>query len=517
MSNVRSLSMGLMSLIIGVLLITSCKTLGPGSQTKTWDHLSESERPILNQLDKDIIDYQSMVEEALVLRKEAIMFYNGLKSGERQVDHLTSGDLRALSSGLVSYLELRDKIFKLINKYKTWDQKGNQPGLDKHLRLKGVMLALSAALVLYDNYNAAVVLYQNDRKLRRKLNENDQAYKIQSDSLLDISISFHSNHNRREVKKAINRYKNYNSWIGYASDGDMNLAYLNILIKNSPSYEVFTSASHFKRIADKVTKYVTFLRDGRDDMNDLREGTMNELSKVFGNTMGLFATRKGKMYNKPKVEQAILAELKPLDIILEKTPFRLTDKFIPGHFGHVAIWMGTRPELEELGVWDELSAEHKAKIESGHGVLEALRDGVQLNTMAHFLNIDDYAALRYEGMTLTQKREFIRLAFGQDGKKYDFNFDVETQDKIVCSELAYVVYTDLDWPTKATLGRVTISPDNVAEKALNNGPLRLISFYHDGKKVSDKNAYKLYEDLQKKGNRGSPFAAVQAQAQRIVE
>lgn len=40
------------------------------------------------------------------------------------------------------------------------------------------------------------------------------------------------------------------------------------------------------------------------------------------------------------------------------------------------------------------------------------------------------------------------------------------------------------WPTEKTLGRETISPDNVAAKALDGGPLRLVLMYHDGKPVN---------------------------------
>ena len=77
------------------------------------------------------------------------------------------------------------------------------------------------------------------------------------------------------------------------------------------------------------------------------------------------------------------------------------------------------------------------------------------------------------------------MAFRQIGKKYDFNFDVNTTDKIVCSELAYVSFPAFDWPTEAVLGRHSISPDNVAQLAWNNVPLRLVMFYHDGERVPE--------------------------------
>ena len=220
------------------------------------------------------------------------------------------------------------------------------------------------------------------------------------------------------------------------------------------------------------------------------------LSGLFGNTVGLYESRKGKLHGNLEAKRNLQSVLQPLDIILEKTPFRLTDKLIPGHFGHVAIWTGSKAELIDLGVWnnvvvsqyaDQLSDLENPASKDESQIIEALRDGVQLNTLDHFMNVDDIAILRPmfgEGNEATV-REAMILAFRQLGKKYDFNFDVNTTDKIVCSELAYVSFPTLDWPTEKTLGRHSISPDNVAQLAWNNLPLQLIMFYHDGELVDE--------------------------------
>jgi len=174
------------------------------------------------------------------------------------------------------------------------------------------------------------------------------------------------------------------------------------------------------------------------------------------------------------------------DILLEKTPFRLTDKFIPGHWGHAAIWIGTEAELRNLGIWEhELVRQYHEKIRAGDHIVEALRTGVELNPLHEFLNIDDLAILRNPNFDKATLAHHIILALRQLGKEYDFNFDVETTDKIVCSELIYTVYTDMTWPTEKALGRYTISPDNVASKALNGGGLQLVLFYHDGKLITE--------------------------------
>lgn len=85
-----------------------------------------------------------------------------------------------------------------------------------------------------------------------------------------------------------------------------------------------------------------------------------------------------------------------------------------------------------------------------------------------------------ESLTTEEMKATILRALRQMGKAYDFNFDIETTDKIVCSQLVYLAYSHIDCPTESTFGRYTISPDNIAVKALNNGPLKLINFYHSG-------------------------------------
>ena len=72
---------------------------------------------------------------------------------------------------------------------------------------------------------------------------------------------------------------------------------------------------------------------------------------------------------------------------------------------------------------------------------------------------------------------------GVFGNMFDFNFDVQTTDRIVCSELCYVSITDIDWQTDATLGRATISPDNVAAQVLNRR-LDIVLLYHRANPVS---------------------------------
>ena len=251
-------------------------------------------------------------------------------------------------------------------------------------------------------------------------------------------------------------------------------------------------------IDDVVNRKQSKLRsEVTDNIAELNRSAVNGISAFFGNLVGTVEERKGKLYGDKITESYLTGQLKAGDILLEKTPFRLTDKMIPGHFGHAAIWVGTEQELRLLGIWDhKIVRKYHEQIRSGHGVVVALRSGVEMNSLAHFMNIDDVAIVRQQKIDNKERGKVIIRTLRQVGKEYDFNYDVETTDKIVCSELVYQAYTGIFWPTDKIMGRYTISPDNVAFNAINNGPLALITFYHDGKRI-DKDAGVLMENLMK--------------------
>lgn len=235
------------------------------------------------------------------------------------------------------------------------------------------------------------------------------------------------------------------------------------------------------------------------------------LTVVFGVGVGIVNFRNGKLDNleQDKIND-LASKLRPLDILLEKTPFRLTDKFIPGYYGHVGIWLGTEKELRENGLWDLLPHYYQIakerysydgppfqdSIRQGKHIVEALRTGVEINSLPHFLNIDDLVVVRAnlcEGdisdlkpcIAPDAKQKYLIEAFKQIGKNFDFSFDVNTDDEIICSELAYRVFMDIDFNTTRIFNKFSISPDQIAVMATQNKDLFYpILIYYKGKKVS---------------------------------
>lgn len=437
---------------------------------------------------------QLLVEQSLVSRSEMLKVANSLnKDNDVQ---LTSRDLLVLKEGSESYLEIRDDLFKIAYAYEcaldVSDETLAKYDINNEMHLKGLMLSLGAALTLYDNYFLGIVLFQQDERLRKILNDPDMGFGLVANKLEEVTLNVNSIEIRHRMRRAITFYEEKS--VNLEITNDEEYEYLKLLIESSPSYNYVKEIRVGKIASNKLS---AFEKITEDRISEISKDGFDIVSKLFGNTLGLFESRKGKLYGNEEVTQKIKNVLKPLDIILEKTPFRLTDKFIPGHFGHVAIWTGTKSELIDLGIWEnqqikqyanEISSENNPDSKDEHQIIEALRSGVQLSSLEDFMNVDDIAILRpvfkeKDNQPLT--KEAIEMAFRQIGKKYDFNFDVNTTDKIVCSELAYISFPSIDWPTEKTLGRYSISPDNVAQLAWNNIPLELVLFYHDGKLVPD--------------------------------
>ena len=419
--------------------------------------------------------YQSMVERSLSHRVKAYRLFEELE--EKEI--FSGADLNNLHYLTLRQLSLKDEIAHYVEAYKSLvDDAGEY---SEQERMKLIMTSLSALLLRYDNYIIAYINYENHRELREVLNDDDSAYDIPTNTLLDMTKIYNSLTQREDVKKLIEFYDaNIES---FSSVKDNYFLYLKTLIEQSPSYTIGFDNDSAYALNNLSDLYILSL----DSIDELLTDGVNELSKFLGNKAGLVETRKGKLYSDDEVTQKVSLALRAGDILLEKTPFRLTDKLIPGHWGHAAIYIGTSLELQDLGIWDhEVVVPFQEQILAGKRIDEALRDDVQLNSVEHFLNIDDLAILRDTEESDSEKVDRILLTLRQLGKEYDFNYDIETSDKIVCSELVYATSILIDWKTESLVGINTISPDNVAIKSIEQDSRFTIELlYHDGVEIEE--------------------------------
>jgi hypothetical protein len=395
---------------------------------------------------------------------------------------LRADQLERFHQNIVARTELKDKLLNQIRPYLELVNHPENVRTDEELFHYLQVMAIGYSLT--DNYQDFVETLQNNSHLRHIANEENSSFGESRNSLRETVKLFYSVRFHRPTLRGARRFDELRIDLNQRVLADPDLAFFWTVIESSATFQYLSKQTHFGRIRYDVGFFFKKLfgskRIFRDVIHNTLADTVFALSKAFGNTAGLFQFRRGYLYHSKPLIQDLQSKLRPGDVLLEKTPFRLTDRFIPGYWGHNAIWLGTEDELKSLGIWDHPKIKPlQARIHVGQSIVEALRPGVTTNTLEHFTDIDCLAILRRTNFTPDQMKEAIIRAAAQYGKKYDFGFDVETQDTLVCSELMFMAYTDVPFKLEKILGRYTINPDSVADAALN-GTFDIIMLISDG-------------------------------------
>jgi hypothetical protein len=189
--------------------------------------------------------------------------------------------------------------------------------------------------------------------------------------------------------------------------------------------------------------------------------------------------------------------LRPLDLIFEKKRYKLTDYTIPGHFGHVGVWLGTEDDLRELGLWDHPSlAPFREEIRAGRSIFEVRITGLVFNSLENWVNLDEMAVIRaknvFDGGVANSAMAYEGL-YNQMGKTYDFAFNAMTSSVLTCTELGFQALGHVRWPLKKMLGNYTITPDSMAELAFAaNSPVEFVMYLYgdeNGVQLKDANYF----------------------------
>ncbi len=205
--------------------------------------------------------------------------------------------------------------------------------------------------------------------------------------------------------------------------------------------------------------------------------TGNFLSGIFGNTVGFF---HGKREDQNQNIQLLQETLQPFDIVLSKSRKHLTDKFIPGYFGHSAIWIGNFEQLQKLGLDNSIHViNNKEQLNNEACMLESLRNKTHLNKLETFADGEDYLILRYKNLDKTNIKSIIS-SLRHIGKKYDFNFNVESPDRLFCTELVFYAYNFIPWEAKKKFNRYTLNPDDIVKQALDNPEFEVALWINNG-------------------------------------
>ncbi|HAZ13523.1 MAG: hypothetical protein A2X86_13410 [Bdellovibrionales bacterium GWA2_49_15] len=435
-----------------------------------------------------IQQWQEDVADSLRYREMALAFF--MEASENlKADKPLSGTQMA---DLYKLNYVRQELFKKIKKtadasYLNFKKEAKR---DSH-GAKTYLLGLESFLyylLIDDNVLLADMLFQKQKDLRRLLNEDNQSYSIVSNGLREEVEHYFSFKMMARKSKLNNTLRNLLKKVEVAA----NVSGIDLeerdLVLASYQYQYKYQHSYGKRFSLNTkhiwAKYFSGQKNVRDFFRYVADKFVFNVVYAFGRSIGQIQWRKGKLFDRKDYETKMLGRLKPMDVFFDKSRYKVTGRIIPGFWNHNAVWVGTEAELKALGIWEHpLVKPHQEKIRQGRSILEALGMGTVLNTLAHFMNVDDLAIARKENMTDAEIAQKLLLVFAQYGKKYDFNFNTNSESDIICSEVVLIGYPEVPFKQSKLLGKWSTTPSDLGLQTLPGGTFVLHTLYNEGKEI----------------------------------
>lgn len=265
------------------------------------------------------------------------------------------------------------------------------------------------------------------------------------------------------------------------------------LVGLKKEYAHFTSEKFINEFFEKLNEEKISLPDSLSINREIKDGRFIRTSdvlrksatsivsgaaRVWGFISDKLKWRDGRLNKNEKLISAMRSKLKPLDMIFEKRTFVLSNYTIPGHWGHVAVWLGTKEELEQTTAWDkEFFKPFREAVEAGKNIVEIRKQGMHFVSLEDFSNLDEIAVTRITHFTEDFDTIMENLSDELDAQ-YDFEFNAQTPDKLTCAEMIAYSYGDIHWPGLKTILQVSLRPDDMAVLSIfKNAPSEFVLYF----------------------------------------
>lgn len=363
--------------------------------------------------------------------------------------HLTQGEDDRVRWHFVTFLSYRAALLRMVAIYS-----GFESAPTPELKARCFLTGYAAAAVVFDASLAVVTRYHDRPDLRAKLNEADAAWDLEP-RMFEALYYAVADERHKELFDEFAQYFDHRrlDWRERRLLPPDQLAWIERRIKEA------TDRIH-KSPFGSTGAFVSRI------LNQVRQDSYSPVYKVqsmVSTMIGDIRISSRAPLITPELIKETAPKLEPGDILIERRNWFLSNAFLPGFWPHGALYVGTPEDLKALGIADhpvvrEKWAEYTTPDHEGHppAVIEAMSEGVLFTSLEHSIHCD-YLAVFRPRLTKEQKAEAIVNGFRHQGKPYDFEFDFETTDKIVCTEVIYRSYGDsLKFPLVTIMGRKTL-------------------------------------------------------------
>jgi 1-acyl-sn-glycerol-3-phosphate acyltransferase len=405
-----------------------------------------------------------IIERISRLESDAAKIHREFIKGDRLFTKQgDNDDIRELMRRFLTY---RKALLRIVWKYQRYSDIE-----DERLRLRTFLLDFTAAATLYQSSLKFVHQFGDRSDAVSKLNEGEPNWGIPPGLYDTIRHNLASPQNISMFETA----RQY-----YHQDHVQNLFESHGLATDSPYDQLHTAISVAERTILKTDDSVSerIVEVAVTDIGRLIHDVQYETQSAISMWIGDLKIRKPHQ-GKSLIDEEQLARLadvlEPGDILLERRNWYLSNAFLPGYWPHGAVYVGTAEDLRERGLdkeefvsrhWEEFAAGD----DQGHGhvIIEAVSEGVVFSSLEHSIGGADSVAVLRPNVSDQEKNEAIVTAFSFAGRPYDFEFDFETTDMLVCTEVVFRTYGGnsgvIQFPLEEIMGRQTMPAINLVQK-----------------------------------------------------
>lgn len=367
--------------------------------------------------------------------------------------------------GVLSYRNHRLAAYEIILRnrhYASMERGAGQYGC--------FLLAFGAALTLYAKSLRIIELAEHVPLLRAKINEPDAKFDLEEGFFDDVVACYSEPRNFKALTQAnVFWWRNRRAIQKFVREAGPDWIWLPGLIRRQRRL-VRHRMLHvlWQRLRYDWRAFVQTLLS---PFKQARRGLETFLGGRFAEVR---VTNVPACAITPEMVAALLQELRPGDVLLMRGDSRLTAALLPGFWTHAALFLGSKADLENLGLRGHPhGARHWEKIPGSPAlVLEALFPCVQVNPLEKCLEVDHLAVFRPE-LPSSEVAAAIGEALGHLGKPYDLDFDFNNTSRVVCTELIYRSFHsrgNIRFNLTKRLGRFTLSGDDIVAHVLDASP-----------------------------------------------
>lgn len=380
-----------------------------------------------------------------------------------QRGYFTPEEDNQIRAMLLAYRNYRIACWDVIWRYKDFSSRRTTA-----FDLRRFLVGYAAALRLFQKSLRLVEIAEFDPMLRRKLNEPDRKYDLQSGFFEDVLISYSSVSNYLRMVAAglfWRRHRRRVRTLGLEEDPVVGWLVPVIVRERRVLQGKFWQVLGKRLRRDWGAAWRLFLRPVRM----LHHRSLRGFATIMANLDDHSRYKRG-------IDNLALAhvgaQLKPGDVMLIRTEDSIMAALLPGFFTHACIYAGTLSDLERMRLVEHPHVSRLSHVIARQGphalVVEAVPRGCRVHTLEYALRADDLMVLR-PNIEEHEIRDSLAEAFSHVGKPYDFEFDFNVSSRIVCTGLIYRSLHGrgpISFQLVRRLGRYCLSPDDIVEQQL---------------------------------------------------